>query len=45
LLEQALADGVITREERQQVLDADEVRDEVIQVDSFSPEAFQALRG
>ena len=45
LLEQALADGVITREERQQVLDADEVRDEVIQVDSFSPEAFQMLRG
>jgi hypothetical protein len=27
------------------VLDADEVRDEVIQVDSFGPEAFQALRG
>ena len=45
LLEQALAAGVITHDERQQVLDADEVRDEVIQVDSFSPEAFQMLRG
>lgn len=28
-----------------QVLDADEVRSEVIQVDSFDPEAFEALRG
>jgi acyl-CoA dehydrogenase len=45
LLERALADGIITEEERQTVLDADEVRDEVIQVDAFGSEAFQALRG
>jgi acyl-CoA dehydrogenase len=45
LLEHALAEGIITKEERQTVLDADEVRNEVIQVDSFGPEAFQALRG
>lgn len=45
LLASALAAGVITEAERQQVLDADEVRNEVIQVDSFSAEEFQALRG
>ena len=45
LLGQALEAGIITSEERQQVLDADEIRDEVIQVDSFDPETFRSLRG
>ncbi len=45
LLDQAVEVGIITGEERKQVLDADEIRDEVIQVDSFDPESFRALRG
>ena len=45
LLDQAVEAGIINGEERRQVLDADEVRDEVIQVDSFDPESFRALRG
>ena len=45
MLEQSLAAGVITEEERRRVIAADEVRSEVIQVDSFEPDAFQALRG
>ena len=44
LLEQAATAGIITESERQQVIEADEVRDEVIQVDSFSPEVFPSLR-
>ena len=45
LLDQAVEAGIINAEERRQVLDANEVRDEVIQVDSFDPESFRALRG
>ena len=45
LLHQAAAAGIITEDERQQVLDADEVRDEVIQVDSFDPVTYRVLRG
>jgi len=45
LLEGALAAGIITSDERDQVLAADAVRDEVIQVDSFSPEEYSAIRG
>ncbi len=45
LLDEAVEAGVITGDERQQVLDADIVRDEVIQVDSFDPETFRTLRG
>ena len=45
LLDQALEAGIITGDERQQVLDADVIRDEVIQVDSFDPETFRSLRG
>ena len=45
LLDQAVAAGIITRDERQQVVDADIVRDEVIQVDSFDPATFRTLRG
>ena len=45
LLDRALERGIITGEERQQVLDADQVRDEVIQVDAFDPETFRSLRG
>ncbi len=45
LLDRAVQAGIITTEERQDVLSADEIRDEVIQVDSFSPEAFLSLRG
>ena len=45
LLDRAMEAGIITGEERQQVLDADDVRDEVIQVDAFDPETFRSLRG
>ena len=45
LLDRAVEARIITREERQQVRDADEVRDEVIQVDSFDPARFRSLRG
>ncbi len=45
LLDTAVASGVITPEERQAVLDADQVRDEVIQVDAFDAETFAGLRG
>ncbi|MCH7823900.1 MAG: DUF1974 domain-containing protein, partial [Acidobacteria bacterium] len=45
LLEQALEAGIISEEEHNKVLDADEIRDEVIQVDAFDPEEFLALRG
>ena len=45
LLDPAVAAGIITEEERQQVLDADTIRDEVIQVDAFDPETFRSLRG
>ena len=44
LLEQAVAAGIITAHERQQVLDADEVRNEVILVDAFAQEDFPCLR-
>ena len=40
LLDQAVEAGIITGAERQQVIDADEVRNEVIQVDAFDPGAF-----
>ena len=43
-LEDAVAVGVITATERAQMLAADEIRDEVIQVDSFSPAAYQEQR-
>ena len=45
MLESAVAAGIINAEERQEVLDADVIRDEVIQVDAFDPETFRALRG
>jgi len=45
LLDGALEAGIITAEEHHQVLAADAVRDEVIQVDSFSPDVYLALRG
>ncbi len=45
MLESAVAAGIISAEERQEVLDADEIRDEVIQVDAFDPETFRSLRG
>ncbi len=43
LLENALAAGIITADERQMVLDADEVRSEVIRVDAFDPQTFEVL--
>ena len=42
MLEAALAAGVITREEHDQVLQAGRVRDEVIQVDAFSAADYAA---
>lgn len=44
LLGMAVEAGIISEEERQQVLEADEVRNEVIQVDSFDPADFSSLR-
>ena len=44
LLDRAVEAGIITAGERQDVFGADEVRDEVIQVDAFVPEAFRSLR-
>jgi acyl-CoA dehydrogenase len=45
LLEAALHAGIITDGDRETVVSADRVRDEVIQVDAFGPEPFRALRG
>ncbi len=45
LLEAAVEAGIITEQERDQVLCADQVRDEVIQVDAFDPTPFASLRG
>ncbi len=45
LLDQAVEAGIITGDERQQVLDADVVRNEVSQVDSCDPGTFRSLRG
>ena len=42
LLERALELGIVTEAERQQVLAADKIRDEVIQVDAFDPGTFGA---
>jgi acyl-CoA dehydrogenase len=44
LADRALEAGIIDAEERKRIHDADEARAEVIQVDTFSPEAFAALR-
>ena len=44
LLDQSVRLNIITAEELQCVIDADVVRDEVIQVDSFEPEAFPSRR-
>ena len=43
LLEAALRSGIISREEYEQVLQADRVRDEVIQVDAFSAAEYSTL--
>ncbi|MFQ5937889.1 MAG: DUF1974 domain-containing protein, partial [Acidiferrobacterales bacterium] len=45
LAEQALATGIITDEERKRLHEADEARDEAIQVDAFTPEVYKGLRG
>ena len=42
LLDRAVEEGIITLDEHQQVLDADELRNEVIQVDAFDSETFGA---
>ncbi|MEX1258606.1 MAG: acyl-CoA dehydrogenase [Gemmatimonadota bacterium] len=44
LLDRAVALGVIDENERRQVLEADRIRDEVIQVDSFDPVTYGSLR-
>ena len=44
-LEDAVAGGVITCEERQRLLDADAARNDAIQVDAFDPESYRNLRG
>ena len=43
LLENALAAGIITAEDRQTVLAADELRAEVIKVDAFDPQTFESV--
>ena len=45
LLDRAVEAEIISEEERQTVLAADEIRDEVIQVDSFDPKTYLTLRG
>ncbi len=45
LLDRAVEAGIITEEDRRKVQAADEVRDEVIQVDSFDPEVLLNQRG
>ena len=45
LLDRAVEAGIITAAEHQQVLDADEVRNEAIQVDAFDRETFRSLSG
>lgn len=44
LLDLAMQAGVITPEERQRIREADEARDEVIQVDAFDTEEYRRLR-
>ncbi len=44
LADRALDAGVITADERKRIHDADEARDEVIQVDAFSQEEYAGLR-
>ena len=43
LLEEALHAGIVSREEYDQVLQADRVRDEVIQVDAFAAAEYSTL--
>ena len=43
LADNALAEGVITREEREQLRQADEARREVIRVDAFDAETYRSL--
>ena len=43
LLERAVAEGIISSAERQRVLDADEIRAEVIKVDAFDPQTFEIV--
>jgi acyl-CoA dehydrogenase len=43
LVELALKARVITEQEKEKLNDADEARDEAIQVDAFDPEAYRAL--
>jgi hypothetical protein len=40
-----MEEGVISAAEKAIVLAAEEIRDEVIQVDSFDPETYRNLRG
>ncbi len=44
LADRALEAGVITADERKRIHDADEARDEVIQVDAFTQEEYAGLR-
>jgi hypothetical protein len=44
LVEKALAAGVIRPEEREWLREADEARDEAIQVDAFEPGEFGRMR-
>lgn len=44
LVARALAGGVITDEEYKRLHDADEAREEAIQVDAFDPETYRSLR-
>ena len=44
LADRALEAGIITPDERKRIHDADEARDEAIQVDDFDPAAFGGLR-
>ncbi len=45
LLGNAVSAGIISQQERRCIEAADEIRDEVIQVDAFEPEFYLALKG
>lgn len=45
LEDRALSKGIISEEEKEKLFEADRIRDEIIQVDSFDSKTFKSLRG
>ena len=44
-VEAALANGIISEKEGNRLREADEARDEAIEVDVFDPETYRSLKG